>query len=612
MNISYCFGIKSLGECSSYFLFEHSVYNLGIAIGTIAIILAAYQFLNERIHFRIRFRKKWRNFALFLFLLNLLGTFVAAITPYVPGIAMPIIGYPITWELLSAIFFIWSIFIMIRISISPITKIEKKDMKRFTSLCHESISHSEFKLEALAEEVRYFIPSVIRVAEEQQEKEDTENFKRSQEKQSDKVKDKKENHQIQYATPASTLLFILSDPELCKIIANKCPLTVQSIIQSYQKYGWKRDRNIEHYKLLAEVFSQSLTNEQSIIARELKRKGIGSVNKGRGVVAKLIIEDWELINRASLLGSFFTRYEFSQNKVYRTNFVFFWERVIDSFFEPDKVDENLIYSSCLKDGLETIESFLQENLKEEKKFRLFSWTHQLHCRIKEYQKKKKIYYKKRPIPAPKIDKNGFYAWDSWQEKHDIYGNIAYGLYKILEEYVNHFLEDPDYRFESICSDIYKVIDFVPQPISSEENPVFFAINERFELLLWQKIQENAKRYYPMVLRAFFHIYGWSIFTEPQRVENNDFVINVLSLLADRLPKIKKGYVQHYSEKAPQKILKQMKEGKAKEVLSNMFPEGFLYESKGNKLCFYYSDNIHYSEISLSEVKQTKKIKIKKG
>lgn len=104
IEVAPCLGLQMLSVCPVSDVNSHFLFNLDVAIASIAIVVSIYSlFLAKEFQIRVvinRFRVKKLTF-LVVAILSI--TFGAALLPYIPGEPVALIGYPVFWEILATL-----------------------------------------------------------------------------------------------------------------------------------------------------------------------------------------------------------------------------------------------------------------------------------------------------------------------------------------------------------------------------------------------------------------------------------------------------------------------------------------------------------------------------
>ncbi len=541
-------GLKSLDYCTDYFNNEYSVYGLGAALALIAVVLVLQQLLKPIHQLRLAFRIRTKRFGITLFVLNLVAVLIAALLPYIPGPYLPLISYTIFWEIIGGLLFLISILILITIALKPIKRIGKgKNLAKLYSislrmLAYESVENHE----ALASELGYFIDDLTQFLTSKDEW-----IKQS----------------------ASSLILLLTEPKFCKFIATKEPITLQNIIVSFRDlHGF----TYEGREFIQCLINQSLLSHDSILVREMQLHGLGETR----VITYNLFKKFSFIANYELLGNSFSHYVgYGHSEQYKDNFIKFWQEAVRSFFSITEV--NIEYSYALYHGLLKIAGLTKHTDTGELSY--FSPANSLQFPIQENEEGILKYYDE--IPKIPLNKKGEY--NQFEDRCNFFGALAQGIYACLEPHSktdrgwlerNHYLTYHD--------------------ILKQQSKVFKGINSRLEILIKNKIDENLRGYYPMTIRSFFHIFGFSIFTEGSKITK--FQKEILKMIGERLPKFMSGMIYYYPKNTKDETLKKNKK-EAQLILKDMLPDGMSYDSKTNTLTYMFKKERNGSRINLNKL-----------
>ncbi len=275
-NHSACLGLSILGACS-YNPSNPTVYfSLGEGISSLAILLLLKQFIGPMEKFRIFVRSGASLFAHSLFILGMLFIVIAAVLPLIPGQAIPLLGYPIFWEILAAIFFVGGISKLYYIMKKPVI-FSKNNHKKFMRQVHDFMARNDdAELGQLAIEISYSIGRILDVIENRDEISNS---------------DHKNN--------AEATLCFLSDKKFCGLIANRDFTTLFTIL-NHARECLKRNGNLKKSSimLIRELIKQSITSKNSFLSRAKDSSGIIFAES-----FKRIFEDYPFILETRLLES---------------------------------------------------------------------------------------------------------------------------------------------------------------------------------------------------------------------------------------------------------------------------------------------------------------------
>ncbi len=136
-------------------------FSIGSAVATIALVLAFSQFIRPIVKLKLSVGIFRLTVALAFFFMAIGFVFVAAILPFIPGKALPFLGYPVFWEILAGAF-------LLGISVGLIYKVKKpvkfnrRNDKRFLKYCMSIIAKgNEVDMRELAVEIYHSIEEII-------------------------------------------------------------------------------------------------------------------------------------------------------------------------------------------------------------------------------------------------------------------------------------------------------------------------------------------------------------------------------------------------------------------------------------------------------------------
>lgn len=249
-----------LGECLYNPADPKVHFTLGHLLSVIALLLTISQLTRPIIKFRLKSHNLNYKLLIFLSAVAILSVFLATVLPFIPGTALPVIGYPVFWELLSASLFV-GVGIYLILAIAKPAKFSSKNAQEYLSASVSYISKcDEDRLNDLAEEI---YPSISGVIEEARK------FDRYRARA---AKERNEDYDVSKTTRiANTILDAWSDKLFCKAIVCRAPASAIEIIAELEK---NPDSGVG-YALSNEIINQSFENNSSILNREEQYSGLG-------------------------------------------------------------------------------------------------------------------------------------------------------------------------------------------------------------------------------------------------------------------------------------------------------------------------------------------------
>lgn len=245
---TWCLGIPSLGLCAyNPASPTMSQFSIGEGCSAIALLFVLYELIDDNKKIRIFMRESFAHFTHFLFLIALLSIFLAAALPFIPGEAIPVIGYPIFWEFTAGVILVTAILVFLAMIGLPI-RVTKRNASKYLDLTYKVIaSNKEALLKPLTVEIAHHIKPIIQMA--------------------------KEKNDIETVKIANTVLILWSDKDFCKIIVNHALFTVYEAI-----YCIKNEENYENapgQAFIQQLINLSMTSKYSLVTRENEYCGLG-------------------------------------------------------------------------------------------------------------------------------------------------------------------------------------------------------------------------------------------------------------------------------------------------------------------------------------------------
>ena len=272
-----CLGLTILGECKYNPADPKSYFTLGHLLSVIALLLALSQLTSPIIKFRVRSHSISYKLLFSTAIIAIVSIFIATILPFIPGRALPLIGYPIFWELLSAaLFVIAGIYVILKIT-KPV-KFTSKNAKQYMNATVSFIAKGgEERLNELAEEIYSSISNIVN---------ESRKYNRHQARA---AKDRNEKYYISDTTKiANTILNAWSDKSFCKSIVCRSPATAIEIITKLSE-----DSHAYTGRALCnEIINQSFENDDSILNREESYSGLGFFKS----FMQKCFGDWQFVN----------------------------------------------------------------------------------------------------------------------------------------------------------------------------------------------------------------------------------------------------------------------------------------------------------------------------
>jgi len=535
-----CLGLKILGECSYNPADPKSYFTLGHLLSVIALLLALSQLTRPIIKFRIRSHNLSYKALISTAIIAIISVFIATILPLIPGKALPLVGYPIFWELLSASLFVGA-GIYVILTITKPAKFTHKNAEQYLNATISFIAKGgEVRLNELSEEI---YPSISAVIDE---------ARKYNQYQASAARERNENYEVPEVTKiANTILNVWSDKLFCESIVCRSPASAIEISSQLSK----NPNSSIGYALCKEIINQSFENDNSILNREESYSGLGffknfmrqCFSNWRFVEGsyrplqswhyyKNTLKDWKVRKYCECVDIAFQSYLETKD---------YWQHPDSLYVAVDTMASIAMYQITDISHISDHEEYGSENQKI-----LSEVSQGFHNIIKSV-----------------LEVNDYPEYDFDEETYDefkdpsIFGIVAKGIYEFYEklamakghdDFIRHYVV-------RIWLDIFGVRS---SQITSNQNE----IGKRLLFHIRKKVIENLdheQRWYPSITKLLLSLNG--IYESD---DNDDDRISA---------SFHKEFLEMVKEKFP--LLYQTEQ----KFAMNMLPEAFIYEHDNNKL-----------------------------
>ena len=460
-------------------------FSIGNVISAIALFLALTQLIKPIVEFRLSIGIFRKTRLYILFFIAILFVFIAAILPFIPGTALPFLGYPVFWEIIAGSLFVFGAIIFLWKVNRPV-KFNKRNYKLYLEHCTSSIAkgdENDFRILS-NDEIYNSIKNVIKACKKYN----------SGIARFAKIKDKK--YEIsEYTRYALTLLNVWSDEKLCQIIVCYVPRTAAEIFRQIKEQELYSSGGSS---LVQQLVRQSFLNRNSILYREEDYFGLGHFKTFTNLVfgdCELVessfqplqawshwndnLETWKVKKYMEVLKvSTKAHLASSWEKGHRSGLSYGFETAahiaLSECCTLDKLSDKEIYDSSPYKNLREIAWGLK---------RIIELLSEYEKNIREYEFDEKTY-------------------DYFQD-FSIYGVVAKGIYGFLENLSTVYSKDEDVRMLAVTLwlDVY--------PVSkSQESKAIVEVQKRLNIYLFKKFEENLKElYYPALTRLWINLMG---------------------------------------------------------------------------------------------------------
>ncbi len=563
-----CIWLNILGLCSEFYNNEFTIFNIWAFMTLIWVFFAWFQLINS-IH-KIRFRVRYNKFIVFLVLVPLLSSVIGTLIPLIPWKPLPLLWYPIFWEIFTALYII-----IIWLILTPylfFNKINKFDIKTWKiNIIYIHYLAKNKDIQNIVDELQYFFDDFLR-------------------KYKKEIEEKKWWYAHQFITIIQNQRFI------DYLIEN--PFTIQKIIFIYKKE--KRTQfSYEEQEFLKKVILWSFKNNNSFLVHELNWNFNIDFGNQNWIILKNLIEDLNFLSKLNILWDSET-FWYSSDIIFAKNYLKFILKIHEEFLNKNKIEQNYLKYELLLKVFETQEWIIQNSYKK------IDWLLKSNIIISNF--KNKIWkledsllnlYPWNKFPEIILNKEKPY----WSEYHELESNIsildayAFWIYKLLCAFT--YYKNADIR--------HYTLEFSS---GVSENFVFKQVEKRLFILYKQKINDNLLWYYPMISRVFWENYIRNIINETDKVNKNKDIINIIKIYAEKLPKLSEWYIYRYTnDTLKNEDTKEIAIKKANNIIKDLFTKNIEYDKEKNILIIFWWDNLYYSKLDLSKILKNWKIEI---
>lgn len=464
-------------------------FSIGSAVATIALLLAFSQLIRPIVKLRLSTGFIKPLVAVVVFFIAILFVFVAAILPFIPGPALPLLGYPVFWEILAGILFM-VISISLLWKINRPTKFNRRNYKNFQGECFSLIAKGcETDLRELANEIFYSIEEIVKACK-----------KYSGLEARFAKKGGKQYKISEYTSYALALLEDWSDAKFCQLMVCYVPRTANEIFRQITKQGLYHSGG---RALVNQLVRQAFMNKNSILHREEDYFGLGHTKTFTNTVfgnSELIesnlnpLRAWRRWNDESLEPWMIKKYTEALNVATEAHIVQGWRKGyhhgLSQGFDELTGLGHIVWSQAVKldklqDDDEIVDSLPWKNL-----FAIECGLDKTVGILQEHE---------NDIPEDKLNEENY---DKFKDL-SIYAVIAYAIFGFFENLSVCHSKDETVRALAITlwMDIY--------PVSKgEESKAIIEIQKRLNIHLFKKIEDNlTKLHYPALTRLLLNIIG---------------------------------------------------------------------------------------------------------
>ncbi len=550
-----CLGLNFLSKCSETHLSEHFLFNFETAISSLAIIISIYALvLEKRFRARVNIKRNIITQLKVILIIIIFLTFIGSIIPYIPGKPLPLLGYPIFWEIIATIPLIYGLFLAFKLfqPIKLLTKSQAKNLAKYAPHCTLKFHNS---LDLILKEAEFFWSDFLKKT----------------------LTDKKLK---------DTLVYDFSQKDFLRAAVKSRYILLATV--NFLSNNKDKKYNLSHIEnFLSELFLENLIQTESVLNEDLNSS------------YKELMQ--HIIRKEGLADSIFKNLRSPELDLYKNKNLFKILKRFVSVFHlylgrqyhyTEKTDNyiDLIQSNILEDFLYLFKNNLYNLNTKKDRYNLFNELFSMPI----------TNLKKLPEEQGKILGEGIYEM---LEKYTIYNFNQNDDLINEEERINYGILNFNYIKENEYIEKYFKEKLLEKIVGSKD--------PKKPGHSWY----NLKGYYPMMTQTYFIIYGYKIFSNKSNnmsAKDKEFHMTILKKMQENLPKIASGRTQEYLEKIEMpkeknKIIIIKK--RAERCLQSIFPQNIIYNKKENSIT--YINDEHSKTLLLNEIAKQNKFILKK-
>lgn len=533
----------------------HSSYNLGVAITAIAIVVTFIEFISNRRELKFSLNYGKRRIALWFASASVILVFFGELNGFFTG-------YPFIFEISGAIFIILSIAIYLHVILSPLKRLNKKQILILQGLLSKILSNSHLDK---SQTIRGCIELFNKLLDLSLKNKDVQRI---------------------FNNDFASDIFLKHFSESYFVFER----TVDFYIEKRKENEYVLD-HIEFF--LKRLMTKSLENEESFLNIFIGEKIYPN--------ALFCLDDVMIKEKdSSLLRVLFGEYRFNGlNSVGQLNYIALVARYFKLVYQKNN-------RASFKDGYQKYYE-LNDELVD-----VF---------FKEIEGFFESCYDQKQIGVLMDKVEGFsqdYAWgvrtrDKSENVRKNAGDFLYCLfYNLISKYKIEDEETFRFKVYLLYSNFLEV-----QENKFEDNVAYGVfVTKLKEKILGEgedKYTPNYKGYFPAMILIYFYMFGFYAFSEIQDgTQAQDLHIPIFSKLAEAFPKLYQGFKQEfYDTEVLPEGKKELLEKQGREILDQFLKKNMVYNFEENSLSYYYSGNVHSSKIFLNEIKTKQKIELEK-
>jgi hypothetical protein len=270
----YCLGLEALGRCAGA---SAPLLSLGEALLTGALLLALYRYGGRLVEMRLRTRGLTQRALVVAIGASLAFVLIGAVlrTFGPPWVRVPVIGYPIVWEIAAALV-LGVCALLVAVLASRTSRLAPRNGAEYLAGVEAIIASGDAEaLRRLGAEVESAVAQVVAHCRDYRDRSVREG----------------PIEPDAYTRACFALLDAWSEPRFCNAVVCWCPATATEMVKALTEHAVHGDGAA----LGSELVNQAFTDERSLLYSESRISGL----RRQRVFLKSIFGEWDLVDSAA-------------------------------------------------------------------------------------------------------------------------------------------------------------------------------------------------------------------------------------------------------------------------------------------------------------------------
>ncbi|MEX0909753.1 MAG: hypothetical protein WDZ75_00485 [Candidatus Paceibacterota bacterium] len=544
---------------------KDSSYTLGVAISSVAIIVAFIQFMSGKTEFRFRLRTRLRNMALGLVGGSLLFAFLGE---------FDVFNRPFLFQIISAVLMIGSISLYLYIITVPLRTITPKGVVALRHMLSSVVTNANASKLTLAHDIEGIFEDLL---------------------------------ELSLFNNDAQKMFIedFGSDELLRHFSESGYIFDTALDFLKNKVTPDHNINTEHIEsFVTRLMVRSLENDNSFLNMFISEKIYPNM---RFVLDEIMLKCHDPRTISAIFGESMWNKFRSLNKKSQLRYISLMSRYLNTLywennhvsFKPDGYTKNYEINTPL------VYSFYRQI------------AHFFDSSRIDFEHKMKLLNSLHWIGHPYL-----YGVRTQDKPEELKGATGKFVYQILESFIaaNNISDKNDYEVYSNFHHLYN--DFLEVSDSLEDNVAYAEFTKRLKnKIIGTRLDDrrgeawgfNYKGYFPEMILVYFYMFGYHLFSESKNEQQDtDLHLPIMTKLAEAFPRLHDGFKQEFYdvENLPQGKEDKLK-NQGRKIIKQFLAKNMIYDRSENSLSYYYSGDIHSSKIYLNKVRDEQKIEVEK-